>query len=281
MADEWLIFVDTNVFLDFYRSSGESAKRQLVALERHKDRLITGDQVRMEFLKNRQKVILKTIQDMKKPSKDGLPQIFAGTTPALMMGKHQSSAIKQYNKIKEKADKMLADPTQHDTVYKIFNRIFDQKTSLNLCRPKKERFEIRNLARKRFVLGYPPRKSGDTSIGDALNWEWIIRCAQKTDPNQHILIVSRDGDFGAVHEGKAYLNDWLYREFKDRVSRKRKVELTARLTDALKKLDETVPKEDESIEDDIIKALDVYASKPNSDNDSDLADLLGPNNVFQ
>ena len=66
MPEKWIIFVDTNIFLDFYRLGGESAERQLKALERHVDRIITGDQVRMEFLKNRQGEILKTIKNLKK-----------------------------------------------------------------------------------------------------------------------------------------------------------------------------------------------------------------------
>jgi len=216
-------------------------------------RLITGDQVRMEFLNNRQRVILKTLKELKRPSKDGLPQIFSGSQSARMMAKHQEDAIKKFGEIKDKAEKMLADPSHHDQVFQTFNRIFDKKTALNLCRPKKERFLIRNLARKRFVLGYPPRKSGDNSIGDALNWEWIVKCAQAGKPNEHILIVSRDGDFGAVLNNAAYLNDWLYREFKDRVSKKRKIKLTARLTDALKILDEIVEAEDEAEESKLIR----------------------------
>lgn len=270
MADDWIIFVDTNIFLDFYRASGESAKRQLDALEKHKKRLITGDQVRMEFLKNRQKVILKTLKELKKPPKDGLPQIFSGMQAARMMSKHQESAIKKFNEMKAKAEKILADPLHHDRVFQTFNRIFDSKTPLNLCRPRKERFEVRNLARKRFALGYPPRKPDDTSIGDALNWEWIIRCAKEGEANQHVLIVSRDGDYGAVYNGSAYLNDWLYREFKDRVSKKRKIKLTPRLTEALKLLDETVSEEDEREEEEIIRDW----SEIDSLDDDELAELI-------
>jgi hypothetical protein len=44
------------------------------------------------------------------------------------------------------------------------------------------------------------------------------------------------------------LNDWLHRELKDRISRKRKIELTNRLTDAMRRLDEHVTVEDESEE---------------------------------
>ena len=51
-------FIDTNILLDFYRKPGESAIRQLKALEKHRESLILGDQLSMEFLKNRQAAIV-------------------------------------------------------------------------------------------------------------------------------------------------------------------------------------------------------------------------------
>lgn len=245
MADKWLFFVDTNIFLDFYRQSGESAARQLAALERHKDRLITGDQVRMEFLKNRQQVIIKALRDLKQPNQESVPQIFNGTKAAEMMTRHQKAATQKFKEIKEKAEKILSDPSRHDRVFQTFNRIFNSNAKINLCRPKKERFQIRNLARKRFVLGYPPRKGSDTSIGDAINWEWLIYCAQHSDAQPNIMIVSRDSDYGAQNGNDSFLNDWLLREFKDRVGGRRKIVLTAKLTQALKLMEEVVTAEDE------------------------------------
>src|SRR5437763_1762209 len=82
-------------------------------------------------------------------------------------------------------------------------------------RSNKVRFTIRNLARKRFALGYPPRKQNATSLGDSINWEWIVHCAINSDDYHNVLIVSRDSDYGVNYEGEATLNDWLYREFKE------------------------------------------------------------------
>jgi hypothetical protein len=253
VSENWVFFIDTNIFLDFYRLNGESAERQLNALEKHSDRLITGDQVRMEFLNNRQKVISKALKDLKAPSQDGVPQILTGLQDAQLLLKNQKEAKARFQKVKRKAELILSDPAHHDQVYKSFNRIFDAKTALNLCRPMKERITIRNLAKKRFILGYPPRKAGDTSIGDSINWEWIIACAQRLDANTHVMIVSRDSDYGCQLDNEYFLNDWLKREFKDRVSRKRKIILTGKLTDALKKMSETVTLEDEKEETKLIE----------------------------
>jgi hypothetical protein len=106
-----------------------------------------------------------------------------------------------------------------------------------------------------------------------LHWEWIVRCAQKSDDLHNILIVSRDGDFGVVYNNKVILNDWLYREFKERVSKKRSIELTQKLTFALERLNEQVsPADVEEEKKLLLKSepptmeglLDWYESQPNS-----------------
>ncbi|UWQ11952.1 PIN domain-containing protein [Aliiroseovarius crassostreae] len=255
-SENWLVFVDTNILLDFYRLRGGSAVRQLEALERHKERLILSEQVQMEYLKHRQRVVGETLKELKSIPNQSLPPILSEYQPAQMMKKHAANANKKFNEVKTKAEKIISEPANHDEVYKRLQRIFRTCSDLNLGRDNGARLRVRSLARKRFSLGYPPRKNSDTSIGDAYNWEWIISCAQSAKDNSHILIVSRDGDFGVTREKKSFLNDWLKKEFRERVSRKRKVELTERLTDALKRLDEAVSLEDEQNEEELLRSTD-------------------------
>ena len=55
-----LIFVDTNIYLDFYRVRGRDAGLSVLAqLGNYLDRLIVTSQVEMEFMKNRQAAILE------------------------------------------------------------------------------------------------------------------------------------------------------------------------------------------------------------------------------
>jgi hypothetical protein len=68
-----------------------------------------------------------------------------------------------------------------------------------------------------------------------------------------VLIVSRDSDYGVTHEREAILNDLLCQEFKDRVSQKRKILLTNKLTTAWQQLDERVAPEDIKQEEKILK----------------------------
>lgn len=255
--DKWLVFVDTNILLDFYRLPGESAVRQLKLLERHKNSLILTDQLKMEFLKNRQKVIAESLKQLVRPQKPALPAILFDYQPAKMLLKNYASAEKQFAKVRAKIEAILSAPSSADHVYRALMRIFDEGGALSLARPNKRRYAIRHLARKRFSLGYPPRKANDISLGDSINWEWIVECAQKSDANVHVMIVSRDGDYGASFGDEAILNDWLRREFKERVSQKRKIQLTKKLTVALRMLDEEVRSEDVEEEEKLLDAPDA------------------------
>lgn len=179
-AEPWLIFIDTNIFLDFYRSAGESVKRQMGALERHKESIILTDQVQMEFLKNRQKVIVEATKPLSKPNHMSLPAVVGDIQPAKMMRKNIKDAEANFKKISVKIEAIIQDPARNDVVYQSVARLFEANSNTSLKTSTKHRRQIHSLARQRFFLGYPPRKSSDTSYGDAVNWEWIIHCASNS-----------------------------------------------------------------------------------------------------
>jgi len=114
------------------------------------------------------------------------------------------------------------------------------------------RRKIKRLAWRRFILGYPPRKRNDVSIGDAFNWEWLIHCGQ-TFPGK-IIIVSRDGDYGTCIKTDCFLNDQLRHEYRDRVGTRKSIEYTQLLSSALKQLQVSVPKAEVDAETESLKA---------------------------
>src|SRR5439155_10112120 len=63
----------------------------------------------------------------------------------------------------------------------------------------------------------------------------------------------RDSDFGAVFEGKPYINDHLRHEFSERVSKKRKLLLYTRLSDALKHFEVPVSPQEEAAETELLQ----------------------------
>lgn len=250
----YIMFVDTNILLDFYRErKSDVSLKFLNELENVSDRLILGSQLEMEYKKNRQLVILESL------GKFGVPDWGKLSTPAIIsemqaveqIARAKETISKQHKLLSDKIKKILENPIAQDKVYQVLQRIFKMDSELNLNRTSEVRFEIRELAKERFLLGYPPRKNADTSIGDAINWEWLIRCAKVK--NADVVIVSRDGDYGVNYKEKWYINDWLAQEFKQRVNVKAQVILTGRLSEGLKLLKANVTKEMEEAESRIIE----------------------------
>jgi predicted nucleic acid-binding protein len=249
IALDTLLFVDTNVLLDFYRiRKSDVSTKYLEQLEACRDRLILGSQLEMEYKKNRQRVILEALSAFAGPdwSKATPPALLSELQAARTLEKHRVRLIAQQKKLNEKIMSILGEPSRADPVYRTLQRLFKHRSGINLSREKDVRLEIRELAQKRFILGYPPRKSGDTSIGDAINWEWILRCA--LDTGKHVVIVTRDTDYGVIHQGSSHLNDWLLQEFIQRVSHKRKIILTDKLSHGLKLVHAAVTQEMEKEE---------------------------------
>ena len=109
---------------------------------------------------------------------------------------------------------------------------FHREDQLVLGREDKKCHLIKQKAFRRFIIGRPPRENSDISIGDAVNWEWLVACA--TAHNAELVVVSRDSDYGITIDGTSLINDHLAQEFSGRVSKRRKVTLFAKLSGAVK-----------------------------------------------
>jgi predicted nucleic acid-binding protein len=241
-------FIDTNIFLDFYRSNNEARIPLLQKIQQVEARIISTYQVQMEFLKHRQEVLLKSLLEMKSA---------VTSSPAVVDDGHILTATRKIREHTEKRTKylksrvtqMLSQPNTHDQVYQAFEHLFKNPNEHVLKRSMDIRMKIKRRAWRRFILGYPPRKQGDTSIGDALNWEWIVECASQLQGRFHI--VSRDADYGCEYGGAYYLNDQLKAEFRDRVGGK-SIVYTRRLTDALKALEVHVTQQEVDAETEVM-----------------------------
>jgi predicted nucleic acid-binding protein len=253
-----LIFVDTNIFLDFYRAYKDVSLSLLRHIENNHDRFITTNQVEMEYKKNRQRVIVDSLSRFRTPNWDALtvPSFLTETQASKTIEKNKKDIVRQQGTLRKRIDKVLRHPSRNDDIYKVLQKVFLNTGPYNLTRKKKIRGTIRDLARTRFTLGYPPRKKYDTSMGDAINWEWIIHCA--IDSGKNVIIVSRDSDYGVNYSSEPILNDWLQQEFRERVSRKRKIALTDRLSQAFKMASISVTKKETELEKKLIEDIRTY-----------------------
>ena len=253
MAIKKLLFVDTNIWLDFYRARTDAGLSLLDHLEKVSDSLIVTYQLEMEYKRNRQAAILEGMQELKPPTHISRPGLFSDAKAVKAMQANLKAATERVKTLKRKLKSALENPAQNDPVYKACQRIFHAATPLVLTREDKFRHVIRRRAFRRFLHGCPPRKRNDTSFGDAFNWEWMIECALRN--NGELVIVSRDSDYGTIFEDKSYVNDHLKQEFGERVSLKRKLLLYAKLSDALKHFHVPVTRAEEEEEEHIIQAV--------------------------
>jgi hypothetical protein len=216
------------------------------------DRIVVNFQLEAEFKKNRQAAILDGMQELKSPQEVSRLGIFSDAKATRVMQRSMKEVEKRAKTLKSRLGRALANPAVHDPVYKVCQRIFHKEDDLNLTRGNVLRHTIRRKALRRFFQGYPPRKKNDTSIGDAFNWEWMVHCA--TQRKAGLVIVTRDFDYGLALEGKSYINDHLRQEFSERVSRKRKLLLYSRLSDALKLFQVAVSPQEEEVETELVSS---------------------------
>ncbi len=187
---------------------------------------------------------------MKAPDACVPPAIFADSATSKSLRTDTTRARKKTELIRKRAIKLLENPKQFDPVYQALESVFHSESEHVLTRDMDIRQVIKRRAWRRFVLGYPPRKANDTSIGDALNWEWIVHCATRLQGR--IVIVSRDSDYGVCVKDRFFLNDQLRQELRDRSGRK-SIVYTHRLSDALKQLSVHVSQEEVEAETESLK----------------------------
>lgn len=265
-----LIFIDTNIFLDFYRiKNSEVSMSYLKLIEEHRNRIITGSQVEMEYKKNRQTVFQDSQLKFKNPDWNTLsvPALIAEGQEAKRLSELRNEVGKQQSEINEMIEKIFKHPRLHDPVYKSLESLFSSKSKYNLATENAKHSVIYELALKRFNMGYPPRKKTDTSIGDAINWEWIVQCAIESRKN--IIIVTRDGDYGSIVKGESFINDWLYEEFNKRVPKGIELILENRLAKAFKSIDAAVSDTMVDEESKMIKEFRDIDTRESSDRVSD------------
>jgi len=123
MAKQPLLFVDTNIFLGFYRAGG-TGLTLLKHVESVSRLLVMTDQVEMEFLNNRQGVISSALADLKAPAIQLFtPAYLADTKPAAVIERNVKLIRKRIERMKEKFARILKDPNSNDPVFKSFKKI--------------------------------------------------------------------------------------------------------------------------------------------------------------
>jgi|JI6StandDraft_1071083.scaffolds.fasta_scaffold10921_6 predicted nucleic acid-binding protein len=181
------ILIDTNIYLDFYRSNNDSLKI-LSKIQNESNSIILTNQIIDEFYRSREKVLklVKNIflseSNIERTSSTFLPTLTEYNDFSENQKKYLESRKYMEYKIQDIIDNISSDTIA--TEFKIFTDKIIEEGNL-LTRTE----EIYNKAIKRKYEGNPPT-SDKYSIGDEINWE-IVLANLKDD----IVIVGRDSTY--------------------------------------------------------------------------------------
>jgi len=200
------LFIDTNIFLDFYHWGKEDLKeleKLHHLIKNEKVKLFITEQVIDEFNRNREVKIWDVYKDIS--SKD-----FSIQLPRFCQ-KYTTEYKKVFDSCKEMRDAMKT------MIEKVDNDIENKK--LNADKIVKKLFKVScevesksflELARTRHDLGNPPGKK--KSYGDAINWEALLG---KIPAEEDLYLISRDKDYNSPINSKK-INSFLNEEWTNR-----------------------------------------------------------------
>jgi hypothetical protein len=207
-ADDSLLFIDANKYLDLYRT--DSGKKLLAQLEEQAAYIFITQQVVAEVQRNKILVaadFLGRKSNSLKIQTSGVPDHLSGTSAG------QDDEIRQkMREISQKAKEVNKDVDalalgimeqinrSEDEVSKVLIPIFAKAVAHSP--------EELQKARDRREIGNPPGKSTN-ALGDQVTWEQILTHFKG---KKRLWIISRDGDYGTVYGGKGFLNGFLYEE---------------------------------------------------------------------
>ncbi len=192
------LFLDSNILLDIYKLSGpdlEELKKLAKLIESGKIQLLLPQQVVDEFWRNRESVIaeaMKIFGDSKLQLK--APNLIRSYPKATDL----RAAVEQVNALhRELTDTARAD-IEANTL-KADERLSELFGTTPASRVSEE---IVCRAKRRRDAGNPPGKKG--SLGDAINWEWMLE--QDLSGDDRVVVISGDKDYesplllGKLHE---------------------------------------------------------------------------------
>ena len=221
------VYIDTNVFLDFYQAATDRLA-VFQELSKRSPRVILTEQTVREFRRNRTARLSELARNIDKAAEISLftTAIVQEIPEFSEWAKAKDDAKKHAKSIAAKIRGLVHDESG-DPVYKEFEKLVSTAQVLPTTS------KAINLARLRKQLGDPPTSPDRHSIGDELIWETL-----KDGCKGDLVIVSRD---------RTFLENMgiLKREFKSLKGRNL-LHVTSHLRDALSQIGEPSKEIDEA-----------------------------------
>jgi hypothetical protein len=207
-ADDALLFIDANIFLDLYRTT--NGKKALEPLAEQSKYIFVTRQVVEEVQRNKLAAIAEFLVNNLKKLKlqtfqvpDHLFGTGGGRNDAIRS--QMSELLKQIEQVNREVGELALEIMQQvsrstDEVSRALAPIF-----ANAAAPSPE--ELKH-ARERKEFGRPPGKQRD-ALGDQISWEQILTMLRG---KSRLWIISRDEDFGQDYGDQAFVNCLLQEE---------------------------------------------------------------------
>jgi len=178
------VYIDTNVFLDFYQSATDRLGVFQQLVERAGQVVLTEQTVK-EFRRNRAARLATLAKEIRRKA-----QASVFTTSVVRELPQFQQIIEARDSVKSLADEMATQleawisDDQSDSVLREFDNLVEGALVLNTTDKAIERAQLRKQ------LGEPPTSPDRHTIGDELIWETLI-----SEMNEDLVIVSRDNTF--------------------------------------------------------------------------------------
>jgi rRNA-processing protein FCF1 len=181
------ILIDTNIFLDFYRTNSHPVNI-FNSLKENINSIILTDQIIQEFERSRENVLTSVKQRFQLESK---LEDFSSSYLQNLDEFHELVEIQKRYKGKQKEilnkiNEIILNPSL-DPIATYFKEFVDEAINQKMVFYTSD--EIIHRADKRKKIGNPP-VSNKYSIGDEINWEIILE-----NVNDDLIIVGRDNTF--------------------------------------------------------------------------------------
>lgn len=225
------IFVDSNIFMDFYQSAHDRLKvfEDLVGLAHL---VVLTEQSIDEFLRNRSRIIQATKRQFEESLRQPpfMTSMIKEVPEFRAVVDSRKQLLKAKNVVIGRLEDLLRDP-DHDPLFCCFQKLIVDKNSLLIPHSA----SALELAQKRKLLGNPPASDKKKTIGDEYHWELLLE-----ELEENLVIVTRDASF---HENFAYLAADFNNE------KRRLLKVTGKVSEAVELLGEATPKEIKAEED--------------------------------
>lgn len=178
------IYIDTNIFLDFYQSTKDRIS-VFQEIEKHSKSIVLTEQTVSEFRRNKNARLNELSRNIKKTS-----SVTVHTTAlvqSLPEYKAWCEAKRNAEKLAQAVSTKLVSWTQDeasDPVNLAFEKLVKESTLFRTSPAAIEKAKTRKL------LGEPPTSPDKHTIGDELIWESILESCR-----EDLIIVSRDKTF--------------------------------------------------------------------------------------